>query len=309
MGGLKVRNAGRRYRRRLRRSSLGLVSVVGTLLALLVFFTLFGIFLTQYLPLWMTDNEAQFTAQTQTAMANLKSNVDLQMALNGPNQLATPFVMASQGVPLLAAATPGVLNFIPTQPGVYANVTMNVGPGGGPRFSQNFSLGELQMYQPNRYYSPQTFVMEDDAIVEAQTDTAQVLAFPLAFAVNTSANYSAVTMSLVQLYGNATQTISSGSQEVYTHFLSVQSFVSHGFNGQQFNASFQIGTHYPCAWSNFLVKTMAKSTLGSTHWTVTPNTCTASGGSAKIVTLKLTKISSYTLLLGQFAVVVGVGLG
>ncbi|MCI4354935.1 MAG: hypothetical protein L3K06_06175, partial [Thermoplasmata archaeon] len=68
MGGLHYRTGGQRYRRRHRlgKDTRGVVAVVGTLLAMLVFFSLFGIFIEQYLPLWMTDNESSFTSQTQT---------------------------------------------------------------------------------------------------------------------------------------------------------------------------------------------------------------------------------------------------
>ena len=311
MGVHSSRHRGRRYRsrRHLRRSSLGLVSVVGTLLALLVFFTLFGIFLTQYLPVWMTDNEAQFGSQTQASMANLKSNIDYQMAAGGPPVFATPFTMSSDGVPLLAAPTGGILNFIPTQPGVFASVAMSVGPGGGKPFAQNFSLGELTMQLPNRYYIPQTFTLEDDAVIEKQTDTSQIVAYPLSLVVNTSGSYSAVSMSMVQLYGNATQTLSPGTQEVYAHYLSVQTFTSTGLNGAPFTTTFQIGTHFPCAWATYLKALMGKSTLPSGQWTLTPNTCLASGGNALMVKLVFTNINSFTLVLGQFSIVVGVGLG
>ncbi len=306
------RNGGSRYRRRCRRlrdSNRGLVSVVGTLLALLVFFTLFGIFLTQFLPVWMTDNESQFAANTQTSMANLKSNVDLQLGFSGPGVLATPFTMASQGVPLIAAPTPGILNFIPTSPGVFANVTMSVGPGGGRTFSQNVSLGTLVMSLPNRYYSPQSYSFEDDAVVQSQTDQAQTLAFPLGLYINTTGSYSAVTMSMVQLFGNATQSVTTGTQEVYTHFLSVQTFTSNGKNGAPFTTTFKIGTHYPCAWAVYLQTALSHSPLAKSHWTLAPSTCVAAGGKAVDILLTLTSINSFTLIFGQISVIVGVGLG
>ncbi len=178
----------RRFRRRIRRNSRGVVAVIGTLLALLVFFALFGVFLTQYLPLWMNENEVTFTDQAETSMAQLKSDIDLQAALQAPPVFQTAFTMNSQGVPLIAQPTVGVLSFIPFTPGVFANVTMNPGPGDGHQFSQNVTLGTVTMYLPNRYYSAQTFSFEDDAVVQAQTDLTQILAFPPTMTVNQSGN-------------------------------------------------------------------------------------------------------------------------
>ena len=311
MGVHFVRNAGRRYRRsrRLRGSKRGVVSVVGTLLSLLVFFSLFGIFLTQFVPLWMVDNESQFTAQTQASMANLKANMDAQAAFNGPGIYATPFTMSSQGVPLIAQPTAGIMNFNSVQPGVYVNISMAVGPGGGKPFWQNFSIGTLTMTLPNRYYSSQIFSLENDAVIQSQADTQQIVAFPPAISITSQGASWSVTMMLAQMYGNATQSISSGTQEVYSHWISIQSFTSTGAGGAPFNAGFRLGTHFPCAWATYLNNTVVRAGLPAAHFTLTPSTCLASNGKAKMVNLSFLNISSFTLLLAQYSIVVGVGLG
>lgn len=299
----------RRYRRRFRRDRRAVVSVVGTLLALLVFFALFGIFLTQYLPLWMTDNESAFTAQTQSSFASLKSNVDLQMELSGPPVYTTPFVMASQGVPLLAQPTAGTLNFLPSQTGVFANVSMSAGPGGGGALWQNYSLGTLSMTLANRYYSPQVFEYEDDAVIQSQGDTTQIVAFPPLLQLNGTTSGLGVSIALVQLYGNATQAVSTGTQEVASHFLLTQTYSSSGpVGGGLFNAEFKLGTHFPCAWSRYLGSTLNQSGAAASHYSLSPNVCTPSGGAAKIVDLKFLNIASFTLVLGAFTIVMGVGV-
>ena len=269
---LSGRNGGRSYRRaRFRRSRRAVVSVVGTLLALLVFFALFGIFITQYLPLWMIDNESAFTSQAQASMANLKSNVDLQLALGNPPSYSTPFVLTSQGVPLLAQPTSGTLNFLPNQGGVFANVSMTVGPGGSGPLYRNDSLGALALTLPNRYFSPQIFEFEDDAVVQSQSDLSQIVAFPPLLNVNTTGSQVGVSLSLVQLIGNATQAVGAGTQEVSSHFLFSQVFTSSGpTGGGTFRGDFRIGTHFPCAWSNFLFNTLNRSGVAPSHYSLTP---------------------------------------
>lgn len=267
--------------------------------------------MTQYVPLWMNDNEAGFTADIQGSMAQLKSNVDLQAALDGPPVYAAPFDMASQGVPLIAQPTVGQLQFIPTTNGVFANVSMSIGPGGGKPYFQNFTtLGGLRMTLPNRYYPTQVFEFEDDAVIQSQGQTQQVVAYPPLFTVNQTGAQVSVTMTLFQLYGNATQVVSSGTQEVFSHFLFTQTIASNAtgiFGGM--SAKFLLGTLYPCAWFNFLQTALAKSTVGASHYTLTaPTACSvSSAGTPQMVSLQFLHITAFTLVLGTFSIVVGVG--
>ena len=283
--------------------------MVGTLLALLVFFALFGVFITQYLPLWMTDNESAFTSEAQASMATLKSNIDLQLALGSPPVYATPFTLTSAGVPLLATPTSGTLNFLPSQSGVFANVSMTVGPGASGPLYRNYSLGALAMTLPNRYYSPQVFELEDDAVIQSQSDRSQIVAFPPLLAINSSGTQVGVSVSLVQLLGNATQAIGAGTQEVVSHYLFGQQFVSTGpGGGGTFQAEFRLGTHFPCAWATYLSSTLNRSGVSPSHFSLTPSGCIASRGLPQLVDLRFLNISSFTLILGTFSIVVGVGV-
>ena len=279
------------------------MAVVGTLLAMLVFFALFGVFLEQYLPLWMTDNESAFTTNTQASLATLKYNIDVQTALEGPPVLATPFTMSSDGVPVFAQPTAGVLNFVPTNPGVFANVSMNPGPGGSSAFFQNFSLGSLTMQLPNRYFSPQFFAFEDDAVIQSQSATQQLVLYPQSLSVNASGTTFGATMALVQLLGNATQAVSTGTQDVYSHYLFSQTFTSAPVAGTV-NAKLVLGTHYPCAWTRFF----ATQTLPlGAHVTISPAKCVTSP-TASVMSVSFTGLATFTLVLSEFTINVGVGV-
>ena len=315
MGGLAYRGEGRGHRRRraarrFRASRRGVVSVVGTLLSLLVFFALFGIFITQYVPLWMTDNEATFTANTQASLATLKSNVDFQIASGSPPVFATPFSLSSEGVPLVAQPTAGILNFIPNTPGVFANVSMSVGPGGGKAFWQNYSLGTVQVQLPNRYYSAQTFSFEDDAVIQSQTDLQQVIDYAPLFNVSQQSGNVSATLLLLQMFGNASQAVSSGTLDVYSHLDFTQTFTSTAAAGKvsSFTAGFAIGTHYPCAWATFLNSTLARSSISASHFTLDHGSCIAASGKAVPIHLTLLNVVSFTLVLATFQINTGVGV-
>jgi hypothetical protein len=272
---------------------------------MLVFFSLFGIFIQQYLPLWMTDNESMFTSQTQSSLAELKSNMDLQTALQGPAVYATPFTMSSQGVPVLAQPTAGILNFVPSQAGVFANISMTPGPGGAAKFFQNFTLGTLTMLLPNRYYSPQFFELENDAVIQTQSATQQLMMYPPGLSLNASGSSFGVTLSLVQMLGNATQAVSTGTQEVYSHYLFSQVFTSAPSVGTV-SGKFLIGTHFPCAWTQFLGTNFAAAGLG-VHATIAPAKC-ATTPNPSLVTVTFTGLASFTLVLSEFTINTGVGI-
>lgn len=290
------------------RGRRGVVAVVGTLLALLVFFALFGVFLTQYLPIWMTDNEAVFTAQTQQSFADLKSKMDLQATLGTAPIFSTPFVMSSQGIPLFAQPTAGVLNFVPQTTGVFANVSSTIGPGGGKPFYQNASLGTLSMVLPNRYYAAQTFELEDDGVIQSQGDTHQIVAFPPVLSFNVSGTTVGATLGLFQMVGNATQAISSGTEQVYSDYRTTQTYYVQNPTGADFNAKWLLGTHYACAWQAFLNTTIRTAGLPAGVAALTPTGCEASEQTAQDITLSLTGLSNLTVIVATFQIVVGVGV-
>lgn len=319
MKGPSARWHRRRFRRRIRRANRGVVSVVGTLLALLVFFALFGIFLTQYLPLWMTEDEQQLAIQTQESIAELKSKVDLQVALGSPPVYSTPFTTVSQSIPLLTQPTTATMQFVPSTAGVYAGVVMNPGPGNSAAYTQNVSLGRFTIQLPNRYYAPQLFSLEGDAVVQSQGSNQQVLDYPPILAVNQSGSAFGVTVSIVQLVGTSAASVASGTQQVYSHYVFTQTILSTNTPTKQLNVNYTIGTLFPCAWYSFLSTSlsnanMTKSSLGSSptaHYFVypaTPPSCKAGVGGPFPVRVWFGNIASFTLIFSEIQIVVGVGV-
>lgn len=361
MGGTNGSTAGRRYRRarRLRHERHGVVAVIGTLLALLVFFALFGIFITQYLPLWMTDNEALFTSQAQTSFLQLKGAIDSQYFIGGPSSYGIPFTISSQGVPLLAQPTEGGLSFVPntcptgfyggvgsTHPGngasgtsshqygqpvapgfcVFANITESPGPGGSPTFSQVMGTGTLQMLLPNRYYTPETFYYEDDAVIQAQSTGYQIMLVPPPLNISVVPGNTTISDTLLQLYGNASSAVGQGSAEVYSELRYSQFLTDNGTTAKPVTFTFEIGTLYPCAWSPYLYKVLTSSGLPLTSFRTSnefsgafttpvnatypgsPSSCFgANGGGTQILSFSLTSVNYAELFLAGVQISLGVG--
>ncbi len=334
--------------------------MIGTLLALLVFFALFGIFLTQYVPLWMTDNEAMYTSQASTSFATLKSVIDEQYALDGPQTVGTPFQVSSQGIPLIAQPTQGTLEFLPNScPGsggvgffsatatggakgnggassstaqygqpvtptfcVFANVTESIGPGGVPNYGQQIASGTLQMILPNRYYSPETFYMEEDGVVQSQSSTYQVLAFPPPLNISYAGGNTTITTSFLQLYGNASAVVGQGSQEVYSQLRYASLQTSNG-RGTPFTFTYEIGTQYPCAWDPFLYKLVTQSGVPAADYKLAGNfshaesyiltpsytgSCYSGSGATTILAFSLTTVNYAQVYVAGVQITMGIGV-
>ena len=346
MGGAVVHRSARRYRRarRLRSEKRGVVAVIGTLLALLVFFALFGIFLTQYVPLWMTDNESAFTSGALTSFAQFKSDVDTQYVLGAPPTLGAPFAVSSDGIPLLAQPTEGTLTFTPnTCPGgfylpttsgetstnlgqptnpaycVFENQTIQYGPGGSGKYYQSVATGILSMQLPNRYYPPEYLQYEADGVVQVQSGGYQIVAFAPPLNITSLAGNTTVSATFLQLYGNATSVITQGSQEVYSHLRYAQHITSNGIpTARSFSYSFEIGTQYPCAWSQFLQSQMNVSGVPAaqynwtnpvTHVATVPyaGSCASAAGVTTVLALNLKAVNYVSLYYAGTLVTVGIG--
>lgn len=179
------------------------------------------------------------------------------------------------------------------------------------------------MVIPNRYYEPQTFYFEDDAVIQAQPSGYQVMDVNPPFNITrNAAGNTTVTTTLLQLYGNASTVVGLGSQEVYSHFRYSQSISASGpavaanKSTMPFTFKFQIGTQFPCAWATFLKQAVANSGIGSRNATIayTPSTftpvassCTSQNGATTVITLTISNVNYAQYYYAGVQVTMGVG--
>ncbi len=273
--------SGFRHARRFRRSRRGVVAVIGTLLSLLVFFALFGVFLTQYVPLWMTQNESQLSNGLVESLALLKSGVDDQYLLGGIPSYSVPFTVSSQSVPLFAQPTVATLAYLAGCPSgflsggtpdeigscayeslAYTDPTIAGDPaphGYGETAASNF----LEVSVPNRYYPPVVYYFLNDAVVGEVSGSHQWTAVPPPLNVSkTPGNLSVQTSQLV-LLGNASSFTSIGSKDVTSHLLSHSVISSEGRfltatnTPRTFKLTLTVGVFGLCAWYNYFENTTA----------------------------------------------------
>ncbi len=224
---------------------------------MLVFFALFGVFITQYVPIWMTQNESQFTNQAQASMETLKQYVDDQVLLGAPQTYAVPFTMNSQGIPLFAQPTQGTLSFQSAGcTGGFGGGEPFVGPTGSTvgacafqhvgfwtknntttsafpyKVRQSLSVttasSSLTMQLPNRYFPGEKTTFEDNAVLARQAGSSStLLVAPPLNITHLGSNWS-VTLSLLTLTGTSSSFSSPGTKAVYTTLVSNTTYVSSG---------------------------------------------------------------------------------
>ena len=293
--------------RRLRQRR-GVAAAIGTLLALLVFMSLFGLFVTQFVPLWMTDNEASFTATVQGQFGTIKQNLDL-LALDGGNvrSLAAAVTMESGNIPVMAQATQGVLAY-QSSLSLYTNISFNLTGVSLPRtshaqdFYQNFTPGEISMDIPNRYYVPTTFSLSNGAVVSQQSGGSSSMLFAPSFQAITVGTSTTLYLTLYEMLGNGTRLTSTGTEEVYTAYAATQSYP--GATNTSVDLNFT--TPYPCAWIHYLNSTFKASGVVPA---LTPSACPTSLGVGQVsrVSVAFPPVHQFVLTMVSFDVTLGFG--
>ena len=283
-----------------------MVAVVGTLLALLVFFALFGVFLTQYVPLWMTQNEAALSNQVQTSLATLKSGVDDQYLFGTISSYSVPFTTSSNSVPLIAQPTVASLSYLNGCPsglsstGAPESVStcdfdgLSYATATGGANSKDFSYTDsavtdyFEVADPNRYYTSVDYFFESDGIAGTQYSGHQWMVVPPPLNITKSGSTVDVQSSFVLLLGNASSFTGLGSKDVTSRLESASSvnstdrFETTTGAPRTFNVTVKLGLHLACAWYNLLYN-LSEQALGApstTTWGLTMDNSTGAVASA-----------------------------
>ncbi|MDE1820580.1 MAG: hypothetical protein KGJ23_09350 [Euryarchaeota archaeon] len=294
--------------RRLQRSSRGVAAVVGTLLALLVFMTLFGIFLTQFLPLWMADNESMFANQVAGQLGEVKQCMDLLALYNIPGHgCSTPVTMQSGGIPVFATPTQGTLSFLQI-PQLYANVSFNMSasPYGPPQPHGNTywnnSPAEISMVLPNRYYTPVTYVITLGGLFQTQGGNQQTMLYQPSITATGTGFQQALSITLYYMYGNTTRLSSTGTNEVYVTYIQSQIWQT---SNTAVNMTFD--TYYPCAWQSFLGNVLKQNGIVPQF---SPATCPANLGlvdQLQQMHVYFPTVPTFTFTVATFTIQMGIG--
>ncbi len=243
----------------------GVASVVGTILALLVFLSILGIFTNHYVPSMMAGNEHNHDSQVITQISELKQAIDNMMMyyINSHSSTLsayTPLTLGSSGVPMFATGTQGQMGIIPAagnggQDPSFALSFSYI--SGGSKYTENsLAGGGVVVNIPNRYYIPQSILYENDAVILGQSNGQVMLAAP-GFNVSSQGGgsinilqVSIITPSGTNISYSGTNTVGLSSQLLE---FSQNSYTVYG------NVTLKIVTPFASAWEKFLNTSLSQN--------------------------------------------------
>jgi hypothetical protein len=247
----------------------GVAATIGTIMSLLVFMTFLGMFTNQFLPVWMTDNEATHMSEAIGQFTALKSTIDISISnyansLVAPSSIFIPVSLSAPGIPVFAASTAGILTLTPhaidVRPMFDVSYTyratgmppsyLNPGNDGG-------SGGALELYCPNRYYVEEKLIYENGAVILNQSDGEFVIAGPQFLAKNVGSGGSSsivVMLTQITLQGHNKTVGGTGSKGVNANLQYADSTEYTNTAGSYLN--FTITSQHGIAWENYFNRTL-----------------------------------------------------
>jgi hypothetical protein len=241
----------------------GVASTVGTIMALLVFLAFMTLITNNYVPAWMLDNERQHMNQVIDQFGQMKGKVDsmiIQMEVTGAKgtKMYAPISLGSEGVPLFATPTGGILNYIPqgsNVSGIWFNYTSTSHPTS--LITGQIGGGKVDLVVPNRYYIQQTVAYENGAIIVKQNDGQTIQAYP-----NLEINKitGAITLSFTQIDLLGTNQSMSGSDSMGFN-MDLKYIDGQTYNLESGTLDITLRTAYQQAWVDFLNLTLKNTGL------------------------------------------------
>jgi len=196
----------------------GVASTVGTIMALMVFLAFLSMFTSQYVPVWMEENEASHMSEAYGQFATMKQAVDMQIlagSIHGTSsvQMFSPVTLGANGIPMFASPTPGILSVSRTSS--YDNVSFSYGEGTAITDFPSNTGGTIRLEVPNRYYIEQELAFENDALILKQPDGQYMKATPQLL-VTPSGGYYLISYTQLDLRGSDADYIGFGTRGVST---------------------------------------------------------------------------------------------
>jgi len=284
----------------------GVASVIGTIMALLVFLTFLTMFTNTYIPIWMKENEKSHMDDVLNQFGDIKGKIDslvvnAQVTGQSTINMYQPFTLGSDGVPVFASATAGYLFLKPTgsyDTGINQSFNYKL-EGGTPTAFNDNGGGCLEFYGPNRYYVQQWYTYENGALLIYQQDGMAMRAGPsLNFILNgdgsVNVQFDQVDLigknSSVSGLGNAGATIDLIYHDPQTYDLCQSNGDDNG------NLTMVFTTRYNTTWMSFIRETAMEAGLNETDvdFTLSQDIKTDEYRSVYEITLTIHNVDQFT---------------
>ena len=248
----------------IRRDEDGVASVIGTIMALLIFLTFMSMFVNTYIPIWMKENERLHMNEVQNQMGEVKGKIDnliVNAQVTGTSMVNTyePLTMGADGIPLFAAATAGAIILKPSGTSTTGTSIMFNYTSNSARVTFNETGGgKLEFYAPNRYYVGQWLAYENGALIVKQ-DTGEAMKATPSFEVTKSNGNFNVLFTQVDIIGTNSTMAGTGVAGVNLNliYLDTQKYTTIVGSSANHNTTvFKFNTVYNVAMMAFMNQTM-----------------------------------------------------
>jgi hypothetical protein len=188
-------------------------------MAMMVFLAFLSMFTSQYVPVWMEENEASHMALAYGQFASLKQAVDMQILAGtiqgtSPVQMFSPVRLGADGIPMFASPTPGYLSV--QRAASYDNVSFSFNTSASVMDIPSNTGGTIKLRAPNRYYIEQELAYENDALIIKQPDGQYMKATSQFVVTPTGGGLYHISYGQVDLRGDDTDYIGYGTRGVST---------------------------------------------------------------------------------------------
>lgn len=225
----------------LQKSDEGVATTVGTIMALLVFLSILSLITQQYVPVWMEDKEAYHMDEVMGDFSDLKGKIDnLIMNSYTDYPMYSSFRLGSEGIPLFASQTPGIMRLDQNSGEINLNFidgerTVNFNGGG------NLSLEVM-----NRYFEEQTVIFENGAILLEQNREA-IVRSPAPISIERDGDSYSISFVITDIVGEDTRIGGVGNVGVISELWSSN---RHSYSNPK-NVTLEINSVYSTAWNRW----------------------------------------------------------
>lgn len=228
----------------------GISNIVTSIMMLGIVFTILGMVLTVYVPVWAKGLESGHMEDVSDAFIDLKSTIDTQIAQGDTGtKMSTRVVLGTEGGPLLGLGqTTGNIQYQPDRSMMSVfNENDNFEKYGTGR-------GRVQFQSNNIYFVDQDYIYENGAVIMDQ-DGSRVMKVEPNFYIDNVSGTTSVSMTLITLQGDLDSVGGIKSQTIQTNLLSVNKDTvlwGKGANyGSGKNITITINTSYPKVWHEY----------------------------------------------------------
>lgn len=232
------------YMKKLNKSNDAVAGVIGAIMIMGVITITITMVTAYYVPVWIEGNEASHMRQISNEFSSLKSTVDMQIQKGDRNTtMSSTITLGNEGLPFFdVAQTSGTLAI-----NSFDN-SINLRNSSG---NVNFSgFGNIKITPSNRYYTQQSYVYENGALILYQPDGGVVSSSPQITIRNSTGNVT-IAATLVSISGIEFTLGGTDTVEVQTKLLLSWDYTYTWSADAKENITLNITTEYPTVWKTW----------------------------------------------------------